>query len=58
MNTIRPFTVEVKAEEAENTKNGTSLVLEIRSLNSSKGLDLSVKLPSKYRTLEAEFRNN
>jgi uncharacterized protein (TIGR00255 family) len=43
--------------KSENTKNGTSLVLEIRSLNSSKGLDLSVKLPSKYRTLEAEFRN-
>lgn len=31
--------------------------VEIKSLNSQKGLDLSVKLPSKYRTFEYELRN-
>ncbi len=31
--------------------------IEIKSLNSQKGLDLSVKLPSKYRAFEYELRN-
>lgn len=31
--------------------------IEIKSLNSQKGLDLSVKLPSKYRSIEYELRN-
>lgn len=31
--------------------------VEIKSLNSQKGLDLSVKLPSKYRAFEYELRN-
>lgn len=31
--------------------------VEIKSLNSQKGLDLNVKLPSKYRMLEYELRN-
>ncbi len=31
--------------------------VEIKSLNSQKGLDLSVKLPSKYRAFEYEVRN-
>jgi uncharacterized protein (TIGR00255 family) len=43
--------------KAEITINGTSCVLEIRALNSAKGLDLSVKLPSKFRIIEANFRN-
>lgn len=43
--------------KAEGVFNRTSLVLEIRSLNSAKGLDLNIKLPSRYRALEADFRN-
>ncbi|MCW5907937.1 MAG: YicC family protein [Chitinophagales bacterium] len=31
--------------------------VEIKSLNSQKGLDLSVKIPSKYRAFEYELRN-
>lgn len=31
--------------------------VEIKSLNSQKGLDLNLKLPSKYRMLEYELRN-
>lgn len=31
--------------------------VEIKSLNSQKGLDLSVKLPSKYRSFEYDLRN-
>jgi uncharacterized protein (TIGR00255 family) len=31
--------------------------VEIKSLNSQKGLDLSVKLPSKYRAFEYDLRN-
>ena len=31
--------------------------VEIKSLNSQKGLDLNVKLPSKYRAFEYELRN-
>ncbi len=31
--------------------------VEIKSLNSQKGLDLNIKLPSKYRMLEYELRN-
>lgn len=31
--------------------------VEIKSLNSQKGLDLSIKLPSKYRAFEYELRN-
>lgn len=31
--------------------------VEIKSLNSSKGLDVSVKLPSKFRAFEYELRN-
>ncbi|MCS6934851.1 MAG: YicC family protein, partial [Chitinophagales bacterium] len=32
--------------------------VEIKSLNSQKGLDLTVKLPSKYRAFEYELRNH
>ncbi len=31
--------------------------VEVKSLNSNKGLDLSVKIPGKYRTLEYDLRN-
>ncbi|MBP7389194.1 MAG: YicC family protein [Chitinophagales bacterium] len=31
--------------------------VEIKSLNSQKGLDLNVKIPSKYRSLEYDLRN-
>jgi uncharacterized protein YicC (UPF0701 family) len=34
-----------------------TLNVEIKSLNSQKGLDLSVKLPSKYREYEHALRN-
>ncbi len=44
--------------KAEASENGISYVLEIRALNSAKGLDMTVKLPSRYRILEADFRNN
>lgn len=43
--------------KADGTFRQSSLLLEIRSLNSSKGLDVAVKLPSRYRSAEAEFRN-
>ncbi|HEY0261523.1 MAG TPA: YicC/YloC family endoribonuclease [Chitinophagales bacterium] len=43
--------------KADGTYKRSSLLLEIRSLNSAKGLDVSVKLPSRYRSAEAEFRN-
>lgn len=31
--------------------------IEVKSLNSNKGLDLNVKIPSKFRTLEYDLRN-
>lgn len=43
--------------KADGSFRQSSLLLEIRSLNSSKGLDVAVKLPSRYRSAEAEFRN-
>lgn len=43
--------------KADGTYQRSSLLLEIRSLNSSKGMDVAVKLPSRYRSAEAEFRN-
>lgn len=43
--------------KTEATYKQSSLLLEIRSLNSAKGLDLTIKLPSRYRSAEADFRN-
>lgn len=43
--------------KTEATYKQSSLLLEIRSLNSAKGLDLAIKLPSRYRSAEADFRN-
>ncbi len=43
--------------KAEGQIDTNAIVIEIRSLNSAKGLDLALKIPSKYRTLEASWRN-
>ncbi len=50
---IRSMTGFGKAEVTANNKN---IVVEIRTLN-SKQLDLSLRLPSIYRSVEAELRN-
>jgi uncharacterized protein YicC (UPF0701 family) len=42
--------------KAEGVFNRTSLVLEIRSLNSAKGLDLNIKLPSSYQSFRSRFQ--
>jgi uncharacterized protein (TIGR00255 family) len=43
--------------KAEGQIENNAIVIEIRSLNSAKGLDLALKIPSKYRTIEATWRN-
>jgi uncharacterized protein (TIGR00255 family) len=42
---------------AENKLNTTTYTVEIRSLNSAKGFDLMLKNPSKFKSLEMNWRN-
>ncbi len=42
--------------KASNTVNDTTVNVEVRSLNSGKGLDLGTKLPSRYREQEYQLR--
>ena len=43
--------------KASGKIDGRTLNVEIKSLNSQKGLDLSIKFPSKYREYEYALRN-
>lgn len=42
---------------AENKLKTTTYTVEIRSLNSAKGFDLTLKNPSKFKSLEMNWRN-
>ncbi|MCS6819152.1 MAG: YicC/YloC family endoribonuclease, partial [Chitinophagales bacterium] len=44
--------------KATGSSSGISVTIEIRSLNSSKGLDLAIKLPAKYREQESIIRQH
>ncbi|HRN95132.1 MAG TPA: hypothetical protein PL084_10450, partial [Chitinophagales bacterium] len=42
--------------KAATTANDVTVTVEVRSLNSSKGMDLGAKLPSRYREYEHQLR--
>jgi uncharacterized protein (TIGR00255 family) len=44
--------------KATSTANGTTVTAEVRSLNSSKGMDLGTKLPARYREQEYALRQH